>query len=128
MTQTELSVSRANRSVRLFDHVVDRLAKGQQPDQKKIADVGYLMRTTAVYGSGKLGAADREQIAERPEFSAPFQVEMLSVYLTRAFVLDLVEHLRPPRVAEEGGPREPVPALGDLVEGDCATRGSKVGR
>jgi len=51
------------------------------------------MRTTAVYGSGKLGAADREQIAERPEFSAPFQVEMLSVYLTRAFVLDLVEHL-----------------------------------
>ena len=93
VTQTELSVSRANRSVRLFDHVVDRLAKGQQPDPEKITDVGYLMRTTAVYGSGKLGAADREQIAERPEFSAPFQVEMLSVYLTRAFVLDLVEHL-----------------------------------
>ena len=93
VTQSELSISRANRSVRLFDHVVDRLASGQQPEPAKITDVGYLMRTTAVYGSGKLGAADREQIAERPEFSAPFQVEMLSVYLTRAFVLDLVEHL-----------------------------------
>ncbi|MDG2403518.1 MAG: hypothetical protein P8M25_00730 [Paracoccaceae bacterium] len=93
VTQSELSVSRANRSVRLFDHVVARLASGQQPDPAKIADVGYLMRTTAVYGSGKLGAADREDVVDRPEFSAPFQVEMLSVYLTRAFVLDLVEHL-----------------------------------
>ena len=93
VTQSELSVSRANRSVRLFDHVVARLATGEQPDPAKISDVGYLMRTTAVYGSGKLGAADREDIADRPEFSAPFQVEMLSVYLTRAFVLDLVEHL-----------------------------------
>ncbi|MEZ5870453.1 MAG: hypothetical protein R3D32_01160 [Nitratireductor sp.] len=88
---SELSVSRANRSVRLFDHVVERLAMGQQPDIARLTETGYLMRTTAVYGSGKLGAADRETIHERAEFSAPFQVEMLSVYLTRAFILDLVE-------------------------------------
>jgi len=93
VTQTELSVSRANRSVRLFAHVVERLAAGRQPDAQTITDVGYLMRTTAVYGSGKLGAADREATAGRPEFRAPFQIEMLSVFLTRAFVLDLVEHL-----------------------------------
>ncbi len=93
ITSKELSLSRANRSVRLFDHVVERLAAGQQPDQEKIEAVGYLMRTTAVYGSGKFGAADRETICDRPEFRCPFQVEMLSVYLTRAFVLDLVEHL-----------------------------------
>ena len=42
---------------------------------------GYLMRTTAVYGSGKFGALDRRFIADRPELSAPFQVEMLSVWL-----------------------------------------------
>ena len=93
VTERELSVSRANRSVRLWEHVVSHLAAGTQPDTTEIAKVGYLMRTTAVYGSGKLGAADREQIAERPEFSAPFQVEMLSVYLTRVYVRDLVQHM-----------------------------------
>ena len=89
----ELSLSRANRSVRLFDHVVERLSAGQQPDAAMLLETGYLMRTTAVYGSGKFGAADRDQIAGRPEMRAPFQAEMLSVWLTRAFAADLVEHL-----------------------------------
>jgi hypothetical protein len=89
----ELSLSRANRSVRLFDHVVARLSNGQQPEPSMLLETGYLMRTTAVYGSGKFGAADRETIATRPELSAPFQAEMLSVWLTRAFTVDLVDHL-----------------------------------
>jgi len=88
----ELSVSRANRSVRLWAHVVDALADGHQPDAKIVHDVGYLMRTTAVYGNGKLGAADRTSYIDRPMVSNPFSVEMLSVFLTRAFVMDLVEH------------------------------------
>ncbi len=100
VTQAELSVSRANRSVRLWEHVVSRLAAGQQPDVAEIAKVGYLMRTTAVYGSGKLGAADREAIANRPEFSAPFQVEMLSVFLTRTYVRDLAQHMANARGGE----------------------------
>lgn len=89
----ELALSRANRSARLWDYVVRCLAQGTKPDAGEIAKVGYLMRTTAVYGSGKFGASDRAFIAARPEFEAPFQVEMLSVYLTRAFVADLVEHM-----------------------------------
>jgi hypothetical protein len=89
----ELSLSRANRSVRLFTHVVDRLSQGRQPDSAEIDAVGYLMRTTAVYGSGKFGAADREDVCDRPELKAPFQVEMLSVWLTRAFTVDIAEHL-----------------------------------
>ncbi len=93
VSEKELSVSRANRSVRLWDHVVSRLAAGAQPDQTEVAKVGYLMRTTAVYGSGKLGAADREMIADRPECAAPFQIEMLSVFLTRTYVRDLVQHM-----------------------------------
>lgn len=102
ITRRELTLSRANRSVRLFDHVVSRLAGGEQPDAEMVERVGYLMRTTAVYGSGKFGAADREAIADRAEFCAPFQPEMLSVFLIRAYVLDLVEHLakaRAPRTA-----------------------------
>lgn len=93
ITAKELCLSRANRSVRLFSHVVSRLAQGRQPDPAEIDAVGYLMRTTAVYGSGKFGAADRDQIAHRPELKAPFQAEMLSVWLTRAFTVDLVEHM-----------------------------------
>lgn len=102
VTERELSVSRANRSVRLWEHVVASLAEGHQPDSDQIDAVGYLMRTTAVYGSGKLGAADRETIADRPEFAAPFQVEMLSVYLTRAFVRDLVQHMANARASAAG--------------------------
>lgn len=93
VSERELSLSRANRSVRLFSHVVERLAEGRQPDLGEIESVGYLMRTTAVYGSGKFGAADREAIADRPELAAPFQAEMLSVWLTRQFTVDIVEHL-----------------------------------
>ena len=92
VSEKELSLSRANRSVRLWKHVVSSLAAGHQPDAEQIDDVGYLMRTTAVYGSGKFGAADRAVIADRPEFAAPFQAEMLAVYLIRTFVKDLVNH------------------------------------
>ena len=107
VSERELSLSRANRSVRMFEHVVARLAQGRQPDTNLMDQVGYLMRTTAVYGSGKFGAADRETIADRPEFAAPFQVEMLSVYLTRAFVADLVEHLAHARAPDRAVKLDP---------------------
>lgn len=101
VSESELSLSRANRSVRLWAHVVDALAEGRQPQVDQIDAVGYLMRTTAVYGSGKFGAADRETIADRAELEAPFQAEMLSVFLTRTFVRDLVNHM----AAVRGGDR-----------------------
>ena len=107
IASSELSLSRANRSVRLFDHVVARLAEGQQPDAAMLLETGYLMRTTAVYGSGKFGAADRDRIAARPELSAPFQAEMLSVWLTRAFTVDLVEHLARMRGGERAARLDP---------------------
>ncbi|GGA19924.1 hypothetical protein [Neptunicoccus cionae] len=99
VTSKELTLARANRSVRLFNHVVEALSEGLQPDPAEIRSVGYLMRTTAVYGSGKFGASDRSYIAERPELAAPFQVEMLTVWLIRAFTVDIVEHI----AAAKGG-------------------------
>ena len=101
ISDSELSLSRANRSVRLWQHVVDRLASGQQPEREQLEAVGYLVRTTAVYGSGKFGAADRLTIAGRPEVSGPFQAEMLSVWLTRAFSIDLVEHVAAARGGDQ---------------------------
>ena len=93
-------LSRANRSVRLFDYVVDCLARGQQPDRQTIEPIGYLMRTTAVYGSGKFGAADRSLWADRPEFSGSFQPELLAVWLIRSFTIDIVEHMARQRAPE----------------------------
>ncbi|NBV59525.1 MAG: hypothetical protein EBR73_00425 [Rhodobacteraceae bacterium] len=95
----ELTLSRANRSVRLFTHVVGALAAGRQPDATELQEVGYLMRTTAVYGAGKFGAADRADIAQRPEMAAPFQAEMLTVWLIRWFTVDIVNHL----ATQQGG-------------------------
>ena len=92
-SQKDLVLSRANKSVRMFAHVVDNLARGCQPDPEMVRRIGYLMRTTAVYGNGKFGLADRARIAERPEMAGPFQAEMLTVWLIRGFTLDLAQHI-----------------------------------
>ncbi len=100
ISERELVLARANRSVRLFAHVIDSLAEGRQPDRAQVESVGYLMRTTAVYGSGKFGAADRSVWARRPEFGGSFQPEMLAVWLIRSFTLDIVEHLAAERAPD----------------------------
>jgi len=89
----ELTLSRANKSVRAFDHVVDSLSSGNQPDKKLLNKVGYLYRTTAVYGSGKFGLADRFRIKDRKEIYGPFRLEMMLVYLVRQFTFDQVNHI-----------------------------------
>ena len=51
------------------------------------------MRTTAVYGNGKFGIADRRVVAQRPGLEGPFMAEMLTVWLIRTFTHDLIEHM-----------------------------------
>jgi len=89
----ELTLSRANKSVRVFNHVVDNLSDGRQPDLELLSKVGYLYRTTAVYGSGKFGLADRFRIKNREEINGPFRLEMMLVYLVRQFTFDQVNHV-----------------------------------
>ena len=91
-TFKELALSRANKSVRTFEHVVNALAEGNQPDKQLLSKVGYLYRTTAVYGSGKFGLADRFRISDRPELKGPFRLEMMLVYFVRKFTIDQVNH------------------------------------
>ena len=93
LSYKELTLSRANKSVRVFNHVVENLSKGKQPDIKLLSDVGYLYRTTAVYGSGKFGLADRFRIKDREEIYGPFRLEMMLVYLVRQFTFDQVNHV-----------------------------------
>ena len=93
MSYKELTLSRANKSVRIFNHVVDNLSEGKQPDLDLLSKVGYLYRTTAVYGSGKFGLADRFRIKNREEINGPFRLEMMLVYLVRQFTFDQVNHI-----------------------------------
>ena len=93
LSYKELTLSRANKSVRIFDHVVENLSQGKQPDTDLLSKVGYLYRTTAVYGSGKFGLADRFRIKNRKEIYGPFRLEMMLVYLVRQFTFDQVNHL-----------------------------------
>jgi hypothetical protein len=99
----ELTLSRANKSVRVFNHVVGSLSEGKQPDISLLSSVGYLYRTTAVYGSGKFGLADRFRIKDREEIYGPFRLEMMLVYLVRQFTFDQVNH-----VAKNKNPKKAV--------------------
>lgn len=92
-TRRDLVLSRANKSVRLFAHTIKALRAGRQPDADLVRETGYLMRTTAVYGNGKFGIADRADFASRPGLGGPFMAEMLTVWLIRGFTHDLVEHV-----------------------------------
>ena len=93
LSYKELTLSRANKSVRVFDHVVESLSNGSQPNLDLLEKVGYLYRTTAVYGSGKFGLADRFRIKNREEINGPFRLEMMLVYLVRQFTFDQVNHV-----------------------------------
>lgn len=88
-----LVLSRANKSLRNFSHFVDALAAGRQPDPAWLTRVGYLYRTTAVYGNGKFGIADYARLQNNPDFNRPFSAQMFAVYLLRHFSVQQVEHL-----------------------------------
>ena len=103
LSYKELTLSRANKSVRVFNHVIDRLSEGVQPNLDLLNRVGYLYRTTAVYGSGKFGLADRFRIKNREEINGPFRLEMMLVYLVRQFTFDQVNH-----VAKNRNPKKAV--------------------
>lgn len=101
-------LSRANRSARNFDYVVNQLANGEQPDVQKIAEVGYLYRTTAVYGSGKLGMADWEKVQSRwPDFARPFSAEMFVCFMLRNFSLLQAEHIARNKAPDSFNPMQP---------------------
>ncbi len=108
LSYKELTLSRANKSIRVFNHVVESLSEGRQPDLNLLEKVGYLYRTTAVYGSGKFGLADRFRIKNRQEINGPFRLEMMLVYLVRQFTFDQVNHvakLRSPKTAVKLDPK-----------------------
>lgn len=96
--------TRANRSTRLFEHIVQRLARGDQPDPATLANVGYLMRTTGFAANGRNGTRTFHYLRETGHpLSSVYQVQMLAALMWREYSFDLVEHLARvvnPRAAE----------------------------
>jgi hypothetical protein len=86
--------SRANRSARLFEHVVASLAAGRQPDPRQLNQVGYLIRTTGFSGNGRNGMHDYAYLRQIDHpLQAPYHAQMLAAYLWREFGYDLALHL-----------------------------------
>lgn len=99
-----LVLSRANKSGRNFQYVIDCLSQGKQPDPQYLTKVGYLVRTTAVYGNGKFGLADYVKLKRRHAFQRPFSAQMFTVYMIRHFSAELVQY-----IAQKQAPRTAVP-------------------
>ena len=86
-----LCFCRGNRSERLFDHVVDSLGQGQQPDAGLLASVGYILRSTAFAGNGLFGIKPFEGLGPIHPLGMPYHAQILAAYMLREFVFDLVD-------------------------------------
>ncbi|MBL3698866.1 hypothetical protein D3228_04270 [Leucobacter luti] len=80
---------RANRSIRLFDHVVESLVAGEQPDLERIAEVGYLLRNTGLDGNGTFGTKDFQEYGEGHPLGVPFHAQLFTAYMMREISVDL---------------------------------------
>jgi hypothetical protein len=84
---------RANRSLRAFDHAVDALAAGRQPDLDALAPVGYLFRNTGLDANGTFGTRSYLAYPDDHPLRTPYFPQMCSAYLAREFAADLADHI-----------------------------------
>ncbi len=84
---------RSNQSLRLFRHVRDSLAAGQQPNAAEVKRVGYLMRNTGLDGNGTFGSISFPAIADGHPLAISYHAQMLSAYLMRELSVDVVQEL-----------------------------------
>jgi hypothetical protein len=90
---------RSNRSSRGFDHTLECLAAGRQPDVGVVGKVCYLMRNTGLDGNGTFGTrAFRALEADHP-LRTSLSAQMLCAYMMRVFAHDLIDHLARTRSA-----------------------------
>ena len=86
-----LVLTRGNRSVRFYEYLVEQLASGCQPDPDRVADAGYIMRSTAFYGNGKFGMRSFLGYEEGHPLATPYRAQMLAAWLFRELSYDSVE-------------------------------------
>lgn len=97
-----LAWARSNRSSRAFNHTVEALARGEQPDIAVVAEVCYLMRNTGLDGNGTFGTRSFRSFEPGHALRNPLAAQMLGAYMMREFATDLVNALarhKSPRAA-----------------------------
>jgi hypothetical protein len=112
---------RSNRSGRAFDHTVEALAAGRQPDIAVLADACYLMRNTGLDGNGTFGTRSFRALEDTHPLRRPLDAQMLCAYLMRVFSVDLVEHLA--RSRSPGAARLAAPLVRFLGVGNGSALG-----
>ncbi|MGV6874126.1 hypothetical protein ACUSIJ_15745 [Pseudochelatococcus sp. B33] len=81
----------ANRSVRYFDHVVDSLIAGEQPDPAVLGSgTGYILRNGGYLGSGRQGTLSVDGFPKGHPFRHPFFADLFGLYMVRQVSIDLV--------------------------------------
>lgn len=86
-----LTWARSNRSFRAFNHTVEALAAGNQPDVKALWEVGYLMRNTGLDGNGTFLTQSFLTLGDDHPLALPLHAQLLSAFIMREFAADLVE-------------------------------------
>ena len=82
----------ANRSVRFFDHVVESLARGRQPDEEFLkSGGGYIIRNAGWYGNGRFGSRSWKALDPKHPFSYPYHLDIFPLYLWRTVGFDIAE-------------------------------------
>lgn len=82
----------ANRSNRFFDHTVERLSEGLQPDIDVLASGGgYIIRNAGWHGNGRFGSRTWLSYRAGHPFSYPYHIDMFPLYLFRTVGFDFAE-------------------------------------
>lgn len=84
---------RSNRSSRAFNHTLECLAAGRQPDIGTLGQVCYLMRNTGLDGNGTFGTRSFRTLEDNHPLRQALAAQMLCAYMMRVFAEDLVNHL-----------------------------------
>lgn len=85
--------TRGNRSSRAFDHVVESLAAGHQPDIERLAKSGYLTRSSGYYGNGLNGTKEFKALDGDHPLSGPYMAQMLTIWMLRIYGFDVAEEM-----------------------------------
>ncbi|WP_311172060.1 hypothetical protein [Halobellus ordinarius] len=91
---------RGNRSTRVFDHVVESLAAGHQPDIDRLAKGGYLTRSSGYYGNGLNGTKEFKAMDDDHPLSGPYMAQMLTIWMLRIYGFDVAEEMAASRSAD----------------------------
>lgn len=82
----------ANRSLRGFDHVVEALAAGRQPDEDFVnRSGGYIIRNAGYYANGRHGTKASVGLAEDNPLKHHYFPDLLALYMWRVAAFDVAE-------------------------------------